>query len=151
MRFQSLLLADAMNVGSDGKVNALGLGVRLITYPQLPGASPLSVLANIVAEPSEAGLHDAEFCLLLPDGTEEELFRTTVNVTVDADTPDATMVSVMLGFSMLRPFIDEGVHAVRVKVGVVSAEYKFRVQAARSAQVPTPESAQPTDQEATEG
>jgi hypothetical protein len=127
MKFDYLQLADAMNVSPDGKVNVLGLGIRLLVFPQLPAASRFAVLANVQADLSEVGSHDAEFRLVAPDGTEQDLFRTSIDVNPDLD-PEATIVIIGLGLDVVRPFTQEGRYIIRAKVGDVSAEYRFRVK-----------------------
>jgi hypothetical protein len=107
MKFDYLQLADAMNVSADGKVNVLGLGIRHMVFPQLPAAARFAILANIVAEPSEAGSYEAEFCLVAPDGTEQDLLRTPV-VVDPGNEPETTMVILGLGLDVVRPFSQEG-------------------------------------------
>ena len=127
MKFDYLQMADAMNVGPDGKVNVLGLGERLLVFPQLPMASRFAIVASLVGEPADAGTYEAEFRLETPDGVEQELFKTTIELAAPDD-PDATLLVVGVGLDVVRPFTQEGRHLLRVKVGDQSAQYQFRIK-----------------------
>ena len=126
MKIEYLMVADAVNFGPDGKVNMLGMGWRQVNMAQLPSPFSFSIVASVTVPPAEAGAYEGEYSLTLPDGTEEVLSRTPV---VFAQPPEETvLLGMVLGLEVVaRPLTQAGLYTVRLKVGVASAEYQFRV------------------------
>ena len=127
MRFDFLTLADAANNGPEGKLNVLGFGVRVLTLPQLPGASPLAIVGAVTADVAEAGEYDVEVRIEEPDGRSAEVAkaRTSLKAKV-TDERVPTGITFILGF--VRPFRIEGKYIIRASVGDVVAEYPFVVR-----------------------
>lgn len=126
MQFEYLALADAANVGSDGKVNVLGMGARIISYERLPGSSPLALLALVTGLVDEAGEYPVLVELEEPDGTRERMIDAVASIAADADPRVPTGISLVLNFS--RPFRIGGLHTIHVRVGAVEQRYAFLVQ-----------------------
>jgi hypothetical protein len=122
-----VVLADAMNFGPDGKINLLGMGWRQLNLGQLPANVSFSIVVSLIGTRSDAGEYEADFCLVLPDDTEELLTRGPV---VLAGPPEADVLGVVLGLDLVgKPFIRPGRYAVRIKVGTALGEYQFQVNA----------------------
>jgi hypothetical protein len=66
MRFEYLTLADAANTSAEGKLNALGIGVRVLTVPGLPAMVPVTILGAVQATVEEAGDYDVVVTLVDP-------------------------------------------------------------------------------------
>lgn len=127
MNVEYVVLADAMNFGPDGKINLLGMGWRQLNLGQLPTNVSFSILVSVIGARPDAGEHEADFCLVLPDGTEELLTRGPV---VLDGPPEADVLGVVLGLDLVgKPFVQPGRYAVRVKVGAALGEYPFQVNA----------------------
>lgn len=126
MQFEYLALADAANVGSDGKVNVLGMGARIISYERLPGSSPLALLALVTGSVDEAGEYPVVVELEEPDGTRERMIDAVGVIAADADPRVPTGISLVLNFS--RPFRIVGLHTIHLRVGEIEQKYEFLVQ-----------------------
>ena len=127
MRFEYLFLADAANSAADGKINVLGLGVRILTYSELPASSPLVIVGAVEATVEEAGDYALRVELFEPDGTIEELVNAAAKVTTEVKD---SRVPTGIGFTIAlsRPFRQEGVHVIRATVANEVAQYAFVVR-----------------------
>lgn len=126
MKFEFLVLADAMNFGPEGKVNILGMGWRQVVVAQLPAPLSFAIVASLTGPVSDAGEHVGEFCVVLPDGTEEMLARGPV--VLPEPRAEATSIGLAFGLDVIgKQFAQPGLYTIRATIGPVSAEYQFRV------------------------
>lgn len=136
MRFAFLQLADAASAGPEGKLNALGLGVRVLTFESLPATSPLAIIGSVEASVGEGGEYGLAVSLIEPSGLEVLLVQAKATVVDDvADTRVPTGIGFSVG--LLRPFEAEGVYAIRATVGPEVAEYLFVVRTGGSSSAGT--------------
>jgi hypothetical protein len=127
MRFEYLVLADAANRGVDGKINVLGLGVRILSYPSLPAASPLAIVGAVEAAVDEAGDYALLVKLVEPDGTVEEIVKASAKVPSEvSDERVPTGIGFTIGLT--RPFRLEGIHSIRASFGDQQASFAFVVR-----------------------
>ena len=126
MRFEYLFLADAANQAANGKMNVLGMGVRILTYAALPAASPLAIVGAVEAAVAEAGDYPLVVELVEPDGTVEEIVKATAKV--PSEVTDVRLPTGM-GFTiaLTRPFRKEGIHYIRASFGDQQASFAFAV------------------------
>ena len=127
MQIDYLVAAESANTGTEGTVNALGMGLRVLTYDKLPGTTTMTLILQASALSSEAGDFPVEIAIIEPDGTREVLVETQGTIpakVVDERVP--TGFGVMLGIT--RPYRIEGLHRFEAKVGDLSREYTFIVR-----------------------
>jgi hypothetical protein len=106
-----LLLADAAEVGSHGKVSILGGAVTRISPPALPFHLPhLVAIARLVAESHDQGrTHQASFRWLTPDGKQfGPALRQEFTVTGNDEEPDHGVV--LIAEMVMLPLTEEGRH-----------------------------------------
>ncbi|MFI5284595.1 MAG: DUF6941 family protein [Candidatus Dormibacterales bacterium] len=131
MRFEILSLADAANNAPDGKLNVLGLGIRIVNVPGLPAGMPLAVLGSVSAGPAEAGDYDLDVRMVEPDGTEVPLAQGRSTVPAEVVEPRVpTGVGFVVGFG--GPFRIEGLHVIRARFGKLVMDYEFVVRLQRA-------------------
>ena len=135
MRLEFLSIADAANNAADGKLNALGLGTRIVNVTSLPAGMPLAIVGSVSASVEEAGEYDLDLLLVEPDGTEVPLVAT--RATVPSEVMDSR-VPTGAGFvvAWLATFRIEGVHMIRARFGDVHGGYDFVVRLTRSTPEP---------------
>lgn len=128
MKITMLTLADAGNLGPDGKLNALGLGVRVIRR-QEDGSSivPLVILALAEATDADHGSQPIRISLQEPSGKRRGLIDDSLEVTPsppeEADLPNEVRVQVSMPF-----LVNElGIHTLRMQLGKATANYRFVV------------------------
>ncbi len=127
MRFSYLFLADAANRSPDGKLNALGIGARILTVREFPSQLPVVVLGAVDASVDEAGSYDLVVEITEPDGTVVPLVH--ARATVDSEVTDPrvpTGISFMLGLS--HPFTREGIYTIVARVADCETHYEFVVR-----------------------
>ena len=120
-------MADALNLGPDGKLNVLGLGSRVLRLAHLPATTPLVVIMMVEADASEAAEYPLIVDLVEPDGTRENLVTATGEVPtqmLDPRVPTGFGGSLDLGN---RPFRIEGVYRLEATAGPAAAVYVFSV------------------------
>ena len=135
MEIEYFLVADSANGGPDGKVNALGIGVRVLSYERLPAATPLAILLHISARPGEVHEIPIQLSLTEPDGTREILVDTVapINATVN-DERVPTGINLQLG--LVRPYRIEGVHRFEVQAGELRRSYDVVVRVGQLPEAP---------------
>jgi hypothetical protein len=127
VQFEYLTIADSASTGEDGKVNALGLGVRIASFAKLPGTSSMAILASVSADVDEAGTYEIEVAMVEPDGSRQVIVQASAEVPADvADRRVPTGITfAVAGF---RTFRMEGVHSFAARVGEVTRTYDFVVR-----------------------
>jgi hypothetical protein len=128
MRFAYLLLADASSAGNEGKLNLLGIGVRLLRPTELPAAAQLTIAASIEAtSDDEIGPYELELSIENPDGSVDTLNTGEVSFQPDAETPDVPR-SIIFVVGLLRSYAQEGTYRIRARVADATADYAFVIR-----------------------
>lgn len=136
MKWNYALLADAAN-DSGGKLNALGMGIRMIRPPRLPVAVPAVFLAAAEADSTELGPQELKITLETPDRKRQTLVDQTVQANArPADEADLPVeIRLLLSFPLLAQ--SEGLHTIRAQIGKARTSYAYLVRIVESEE-PTP-------------
>lgn len=122
MEFRFAYLANAAEVGPDGRFFVLGGGIDILGVPKLPERHPyLSVVFRVHFNEEElAGdhsPHDFSLTITRPDGTESEPLMTRSLLLKPMPLFSDLGLNVDLAFSFTgMPFIQEGVHVLNIQV-----------------------------------
>lgn len=127
MKIAYLLLADSANQSADGKLNVLGLGIRVINAGQLPVSLSVSVLASAEMPIEERGPKRIRLTLQAPGG-EETLVEDVAEMEArDEILPDLPL-QLNLQFALTGlEFKAAGPHRVVLEVDGARAEYPVLV------------------------
>ncbi len=127
MQFEYLTIADAVSNGPDGKLNVLGLGVRIANVESLPADTPMTILGAVAASVDEAGTYEVEVSISAPDGSREVIAHGTAELSATLADP---RVPTGLTFSIpgVRSFRIEGVHTLEARVGELTRTYELLVR-----------------------
>jgi hypothetical protein len=127
MKLLYAFLADASNE-SNGKVNALGLGLRVVNASKLPALVPLALVGCIEVRRSELGEHQFKVEWSAPKGPVRTIVDDTVNIT---DRPDhEAKLPVEFRFNVSFPMLiaAPGRHTLRVQFGKLRLRYAVLVR-----------------------
>jgi hypothetical protein len=127
MQIDFFLVADSANNGPEGKLNALGLGVRILNYERLPAVTPLALLLQVSAPTSEAGNVPVEIVLVEPDNTREILLSGTGQISSES-VDDRIPTGFGFNLGLVRPYRIEGVHRFEATVGQLTGQYEVLVR-----------------------
>ena len=129
MRMAYLVVADAANQGPSGKLNALGLGVRVINPTRLPAVVPLTILAQAEASSDELGEHPFKVSLEAPGRKVMTLVED--RLTVSERAADEAGLPIEFRAQVGFPFVAEkaGKYIIRLEIGRLKASYPFLVKA----------------------
>ncbi|MEX0625557.1 MAG: hypothetical protein WD402_03335 [Chloroflexota bacterium] len=128
MRIAYLLVADSANQSNDGKLNVLGMGVRVINAPVLPFPVALTVLVSAQLDHAERGAKHVKLSLATPSGSQ---------VLIDDTAPMESRENMIenlplqLNFQFVLSglaFKEAGLHHFIVEIEGERAEYPFVVQ-----------------------
>lgn len=129
MRIAYLLLADSANQSADGKLNALGLGIRVVNAAQLPVSLSMSVLASAEMPIEERGPKRIRLTLEAPAGEETLVDDVAEMAARDEVLPDLPL-QLNLQFALTGlEFKAAGPHRVVLEVDGARAEYPLLVLA----------------------
>lgn len=126
MKIDLLTIADAANTTPDGKLNILGLGVRVLTVDGPNHVIPLIVACGVEANVAEAGDYPLTVRLERPDGVVEGVVTATLLIPGEVADPRVP-TGAGLTLQMVRGFPVAGVYSLVVDVGGVAAQYVFAV------------------------
>lgn len=127
MQFEYLTIADAVNNGPEGKINALGMGARIANFESLPAQAAMTVLFAVSATVDEAGQYEVDVAIRAPDGSREMIAHgpaELIREVADARVPTGLTFAV----PSIRSFGTEGVHSIEVRVGELTRSYDFLVR-----------------------
>lgn len=131
MRLAYVLLADAANRTADGKVNALGIGIRQVQPATLPSVFTGVLMAGAEATKAEFGQHHVRLSLLAPGAKRA---TTIVEGTLDvADRPgidERLPLSLDVQLRLAGLLLEQpGVYKLRIQIGTARGDYSFAVSA----------------------
>jgi hypothetical protein len=137
MQFEYLVIADAASNGPEGKVNALGIGVRVVNLDHLPNQASMTILGSVSASLSEAGPYDVRVAMIAPDGSRDVLAQGLAEV--PSQVPDIRVpTGLAFGLPGVRTFNLEGVYTVEAQVGELIKTYEFVVRLVPKVAPPKP-------------
>lgn len=127
MKLQYLLVADAAASGAFGKMDVLGLGVRVLRPGRLPSLTPLNILVGAEADPAELGEQSIKISVQAPSAKAAVVVDDTVVVAPRPAEEEGLPIEVRLHLAF--PFIttEPGVYTFRVQIGRLRATYKVLV------------------------
>jgi hypothetical protein len=129
MRFAYIDLADAANTTAEGKVNIIGAGTRVINTPGVPVSIPVTLVATIEADPSEAGDYALDIHLQTPSERKDLFSDKSVHLP-PATAPEGELPLALNIQLSLHPLTltEAGLHRIRARFGRVRADYVFVVR-----------------------
>ena len=129
MKFSYLLFADAANVGGDGKVNALGIGIRQVQVREFPVALTGVVLGAAETDRSGFGDYLVRLTLIGPDGTRQLLQEGLLTVADRPSIDDRYPLTMSVRFSVTGVIIERPAsYKFRLQIGRASRDYAFVVE-----------------------
>lgn len=128
MKISLLTLADAANSAPEGKLNVLGMGVRIIRRGN-PGRVIVPMVVVAVGEATDADLGERpiDLSVTAPSGKSTTLLTDTLEITPNdpgrIDLPNEVRVQIAM------PFILEeaGTFTLRMRLAGAKASYRFQV------------------------
>jgi hypothetical protein len=130
MRFAYLLLTDASSA-SEGKLNLLGVGARVLKPPTLPAPAFLTLAGAVEGTDGEAGEYDLVITLTDPDGAATQLVagRTTLPAATDhAELLPNSVFTIAFTHVYEKP----GIYRLTARFGDIAETYKFLVAPTRA-------------------
>jgi hypothetical protein len=128
MKLSYLLLVDSASQGPEGKLNALGIGIRKFRPVTLPFAVSATLLAGVEVKRQDAGEHPLRIVLTGPTGKGVPLAEGKVDVKFGPDIDPRLPVTATTHFPLTGLVLNgSGLYRLRFELGSLRGTYAFVV------------------------
>lgn len=128
MKFALLTLAEAANQGPLGRLNALGLGARIIQLEKPDELVAMSIVGAVDMPVAQAGEFDFKVWFTSPDSKTENVVEERVEVGRSNIHDDRLPTGLAFVINAVRGFAQDGIYVLHASLGETSAEYPFAVR-----------------------